>query len=390
MAFGRKPKDPSQVGMPQQAQQDRKKEKPVIAPAPGDRGKAQLASVAARQARMKKWGALAIYFAIPLVFLLLMIATARSQQREIGVIRVKSDLLAGDVIITEGENANVEEFMMLEQTYNTLGKTTYVSDGKEVTKQIMVLWEERDRVSDKYMTAYTQAGAYLTERHVTDTTTLTNPHLASVPAGNEIYTLPFDVKGVDTQLLMPGTAIRVRLVLQVKSEAKQAIQEAVTTKDEDLVDNGIESAEDGSSVILDMGSEVMGSEFDVGTGTVPVAEVVFEKVIIIDMLNNQQESIFNIYTALLKMPLDERTKYLETTIEDPNTNFQKRVTPSSLVLSLNREQATTMAEFENIANGVIKYTILPQEGEDELLSQFFEISEQINNFIKDSPGSSLG
>lgn len=377
MAFGRKSKGEA----PEQSRQ-------VAAP-PSNRGNAQLASAAARQAKRKKVGALAVYFAIPLVFFIAMLITARSQQREISVIRVKEDMLAGDVIITEGPNANVEEFKMLEQTYNTLGKTTYVSDGQQVTRQIMVLWADRDRVADKYMTSYTQAGAYLTERHVTDTTTLTNPHLANVPAGNEIYTLPFDVQGVDTQLLMPGTAIRVRLVLQVKSEAKQNIQTAVNKKDQELEENGEESEENGNSVILDMGSEVMGSEFDVGTGTVPVAEVVFDKVIIIDMLNNSQESIFEIYTALLKMPLDERTQYLETSIEDPNTNFQKRVTPQALVLSLTREQATTMAEFENIQNGKIKYTILPQEGEDELMNQFFEISEQINGFLKAGSGSSM-
>lgn len=382
MAFGRKAKGEPKAPTGQQPQS-------MMPPVSGDRGKAQLASAAARQAKRKKWGALAVYFALPIFFLVMMLLTARSQQKEISVIRVKNDMLAGDVIITEGANANVEEFKMLEQTYNTLGKTTYVSDGKQVTKQIMVLWSDRAKVADKYMTSYTQAGAYLTERHVTDTTTLTNPHLANVPAGNEIYTLPFDVSGVDTQLLMPGTAIRVRLVLQVKSEAKQNIQNQVQQKDEDLQENGEESNQDGNSVILDMGGDVMGSEFDVGTGTVPVAEVVFDKVIIIDMLNNSQESIFDIYTALLKMPLDERTKYLETTIEDPNTNFQKRVTPNALVLSLTRDQATTMAEFENIQNGKIKYTILPQEGEDELMSQFFEISEQINGFLKDSPGSSL-
>lgn len=378
MAFG-KSKGPTK--QPQGAPQ------PV---APGDRGKAKPASVAARQAKQKKLGTLAIFFAIPVVFLMAMITTAKSQQNEVSVIRVKQDMLAGDVIITEGANANVEEFRMLEQTYNTLGKTTYVSDGKTITKQIMLLWQDRDKIKDKYITSYTQAGAYLTERHVTDTTQLSNPHLANVPKGNEIYTLPFDVSGVDTQLLMPGTAIRVRLVLQVDTDQRQTLSSAVEKKDQDLDVNGSDSKQDGKSVILNMGTSSSNQNFNTGASTVPISEVVFDKIIIIDMLNNAQESIFEIYTALLRMPLDERVKYLETTIEDPNTNFQKRVTPSALVLSLTRDQASTMAEFENISNGEIKYTILPQDGEDELMGQFFEIAEQINGFLQDAPGSSLG
>jgi len=120
--------------------------------------------------------------------------------------------------------------------------------------------------------------------------------------------------------------------------------------------------------------------------SIPQVEIIFDDMICVDMLNSNGESLFDIYMALYKLPVGERLEYIETTIEEGNAlSFQKRVTPTSLVFILDKDQATNMTKYENLENVSIKYTILPfTDDTGNLLSNFTEIADQMSDLIEQS------
>jgi len=287
------------------------------------------------------------------------------QQEEVTVIRLKEDMLAGEVI---REN-NIEPYKMLKKSYDELGTVSYTSaDGSTSVRQIIYLWEDKDEVLNKYIAVYTQGGQYLTLKNVTDKKIIRNPWLAEVGETQEIYTLPISTEGIDTRLLLPGSHLRVRVVIQQK---------------------GSSSADPFAGASSGVATPVIGeNEFDKNAilengGTVPVASVVFDDLTCVDMLNAKGESIFDIYMALSKLPVEERAQYLETTIQGDSSAFQQKVLPTSLVLVLTKPQATAMAEFENMTEATIKYTILPYKDENgNLLSSFTEIADQMSDIMQ--------
>lgn len=320
--------------------------------------------------RKKKTAAIAVYLVLIAGILFGAKWMLHSQQNEIQIVRLKEDMLAGDLLTEK----SMEPYTMLESEYQRLGRVTYVSDGKNVTQQIMVKWDDRDDIEGKYMTNYTQAGQYLTTRHVTDKKIVRNPWLAEVQEGQEIYTLPFSATGVDVRLLLPGTHMRVRVVAQFDRGIEEG-QDAVSPLEQQ------ESSADSDSGV----NTIQADTYENTNSSVsPKAAIVFDDLVTVDMLNSQNESIFEIYMALLKMPVEQRIQYLETKIEESTASaFQSRVIPASLVFALTKEQATAMAEFENLNGAAIKYTILPEKDQDgQLLNSFMEISDQLNEVFK--------
>lgn len=310
------------------------------------------------------------------------------QQEEISVIRLKNTKVAGDLL----QENDIEKLTMPRSFYDEYGVQTFEEDGKQVTRQAIVKWSDKDELIGKYMVNYTQSGTFLTERHVTADTVLKNPWTQNIPEGYEVYTLPFDANDINTNMLTIGTVLRVRSVAQVDATQAADLKQKIAENDKKLANGNYISS--GESLIVDAlqnNGASLGAEWgETSDGkTVPVAEVIFDKITIVDMLNSAGESIFELYIDLLKKPVDERIPYLETTLEGSDTSFRSKVTPVSLILVVSREEANRLAEFENLGAN-LKYTILPNEDSDfNLMDQFVEISSQINSFIQSAPGTSL-
>lgn len=316
--------------------------------------------------RRQKRTALLIYIAAVVLIVLAAKFLLDGQQKTVDVVRLKNDLVSGDVITEDV----VEPYSMLESVYNSLGKATYMSNGKQVTQQTMLTWDKRADILGKYITCYTQAGQILTSRHVTDETTTRNPWLAKAEGEAEVYTLAFNASDVNTSLLYPGCHMRVRIIAQTDGG-----------DDVDRSSELLKDAVDGS-----YGMSVMDPAALAAAGVnVPSVGVVFDDLQAIDMLNSSNQSIYELYMALLRLPLDERVEYINTKLTDNQTadNFRSMVTPTKLVFLLNKAQASTLAAFEGISDSDFKFTIIVNSasaGEDDgLVTTFVDISDQINH-----------
>lgn len=315
--------------------------------------------------KRQKRTALLIYVAAVLLVVLAAKFMLDGQQKTVNVIRLKTDMVSGDVL-TE---SFIEPYSMLESVYNSLGKTTYMSNGQQVSQQTMLTWDQRDEVVGKYMSYYTQAGQILTSRHVTDETTTRNPWLAKVTDEREVYTLAFNASDVNTSLLYPGCHMRVRIVAQ-------------TTAGDGTSTGASESL---SGLTESDGMMIMDQDALAEAGiNAPSVGVVFSDLQAIDMLNSSNQSIYELYMALLRLPLDERVEYINTKLTDNQTadNFRTMVTPNKLVFLLTKEQADTLAKFEGITDSKFKFTIIVNsvnaEEDDGFVSSLIDITDQIN------------
>ncbi len=329
-----------------------------------------------------------------LVLMALIVFAMSYSQKQIEVVRLKQSVMTGDVITED----MLEKYPMLDKTYEELGTQQYVDDGGDnKSGNVYILWKDREELClNKTVSNYVKDGSILTIRDVTDKQVSRNPWLEDIREDQEIYTMKFDASDVNARLLMPGTQIRARFVFPVEGQNLSDVRK-------DISDKAAESGKDGigvrESVLMGYGKAQDPAQFDENgnpitapsqsavAGEFAVSEIVIPRITIADMRNADGESIFEIYSSLVKMPLAQRLEYLSTSIADPDTamEFQERITPVDLTFIVDEKGASMLSEFENTEDAQLKYTILPGIGEDtsdaaiQLMKQFGEISNQISS-----------
>lgn len=327
-----------------------------------------------------------------IVLLALVFFLTTQQQQQVEVVTLNQAVMTGDVITED----MLVKYNMLRKTYEEMGVQSFTDDnGNKVQENVYILWKDREeKAVNMTVSNYVKDGSVLTSRDLTTKQVSRNPWLEGIDPADEIYTMQFDADGVNSRLLMPGTRIRARLVYNVSTEDLNAIRNEITGKEE----SGSEDSIVSNSILMGYGSSTQTPQFDENgnlisygsstlSGEVAVAEIVIDNITIADMRNRDGESIFEIYSSLVKMPLAERMDYLTTSISDPetSTDFQDRLTPVDLTFIVDKESASMLAEFENTEGATLKYTILPGYGDDisesalELVQQFGEVSNQISS-----------
>ena len=321
----------------------------------------------------------AIIIMIAGIALLLFLAKNIVDSREelVQVIRITRNIQAGDPITTE----DIKAYDIPKSTYESLGLVPIKdADGNVNNKQTLLLWSQAKEVYDQekgvasYASTYLKVGSLLTSTDLTKEITVRNPWVAAIKQDEEIFTMSFEANSVNSRLLFPGTRLRARLISEVPSEMVQEVRQEIARAEGIPVKDIVRP----STVAQQQ------DKFQESSGvTTEVAEVVIDEVIITDMTNSAGESIYDLYMSLLKLPINTRSDYLKTTLGDNSTsqNWASRVTPTTITFILDKDSASRLAEFEK-GSGAIKYTILPDDPENEdqanLMSQFIELSNQIN------------
>lgn len=312
---------------------------------------------------------------------LLFLASMIMNQREelVSVMRLKKSITSGTAIT----DSILEEYQMPKSTYETLGSITmYDANNNPYQQQTYLLWQQKEQVLGMFASNYIAQGDVLTSMDLTRTLTVRNPWVTAMKEDEEIFTMSFDAGTINTRMIYPGTRLRARFVSEVPvdklSEVKTQIERAENIGDgtDDIVHDAVTTLH--GDILED--SEAKNS--------VQVAEVIIDEIIITDMTNSSGESIYDLYMSLLKLPINERINYLKTGIgsNDISNNWAARVTPSTITFILDKKSASRLAEFEQ-TGGTIKYTILPDKADSEdqanLMSQFVELSNQINTVTED-------
>ncbi|MEG2263363.1 MAG: hypothetical protein RSC43_00985 [Clostridia bacterium] len=313
------------------------------------------------------------------------------KQKEVVVVRATGTMMAGDVITDK----SMEAYPMLDRVYKELGVREIIDEsGKKVTKNVFIPVKQKDQLIGKTVNTYIKAGDIIELSDISLSSVDRNPWISGIKEDQEFYSMKFDASAVNTRLLYPGTQLRARIVMNVSNDVltdlKDRIKEQAEGEEGKVADAVLTSPDVAKDVspIMDSSMNEDGT-FEIGqsdiTGSTPLAEVVIESITVVDMRNSAGESIFDIYSSLVKLPTGERIKYLASTLtsSEESVSFQQRVTPVDITFILDRDGASKLAEFEASSNSMIKYTILPgvsptaPEACKQLMDQFREVSNQI-------------
>ena len=269
---------------------------------------------------------------ITIVFALILCSIAiaihyTNEGKMVEVVTLKSSV-PQDGIITED---NLLMKQMSANDYLTFGSYN-TSDNK--VRTTIILWEDRSKVFNTYASYYIKAGTPLYWDAVGNETPKQFSYLYSMDG--ELLKISIDAKTFG-QMLVPGDHINVRA----------AYTETVTTLP--TYDEFYLQQQMGLTNQTQVDRQIM----------------LFNNVAILDMLNGQGESIFDLYYELLALPKDKQTEMINS------ADFVNRVEPSEILLNVTPEEADRYMSIQS--NGpTYMMTLLPRTSSNaitELLNE---------------------
>lgn len=291
------------------------------------------------------------------------------QQREIEVVACKGNILMGSQITED----NLCPMVILKKEYDSKNDAIWSdSKGNQYKGQTYIKWEDRNDaekgVVGKYAVNPCNADDYLTRRDIQSEKIEQNPWYEKVAEGSEFYTLKFDSSDTYTRLLMPGAVVRMRIITKVDASKADEYRQQISNKTG--TGDGVDDKNGYLSAILPFYSAENGDDTD---GEIPIAEVVFDNLQIVDAINADGQSIFDIFYSLANMENGVRAQYI-------NNNYaalKEQIIPDTLILILTPEQASSVAEFENVDLTSYKYTVVKTDVEEDLYVKFQDIAANI-------------
>lgn len=300
--------------------------------------------------------------------------TGKSDTRIVEVCAFKSGMTTGDTI----EDGDIMARQILKTEYDAAkGINLVLHNGEIVKGDRYILYSQRADVVGNSLAYSVSAGENITPENTTTDTIDTNPWYSAIEDGQEIYTLPFSSTDVYVKYLLPGALVRMRVISQVPLSAdSQARQDVANNEKKSTTSNSFREA------ILPKKDYPL-PDNDTSRKESNISEVVFEGIRIMDAKNAQGESIFDIYYTLACMEGSDREKYIQANA----ATLKTRIVPASLVLVVDKDEASALAEYEQVQKTHYKYTIVKDTIEDELYEKFNSIGQRITRLDLNSGGA---
>ncbi|AUG57055.1 CpaB family protein [Acetivibrio saccincola] len=203
---------------------------------------------------------------------------------------------------------------------------------KEYTED-MVLAEDISTIINKYTKYYLRQNSILYKDQFTEEKPLRNKWLYEMNEENEVLTLPYNLLECGGDILMPGDRVRIRVSYEVE-----------TTKQEPAG-----TGNNPNQVVT------------VTRGKTIKTDILFESIVVKDMLNANSQSIYEVYQEVLKLDEDTRQEVMKS--ED----FLKSIQPRALLLEGTKEQMNKFSEYNAYSGKSFLITILSRAESDVIL-----------------------
>ena len=256
------------------------------------------------------------------LLIVILVALNNRKMKTIGIVQAKTDIYVNTLITAD----NIQEYKISQMEYDNA-----------VNKYL--LWEDHEDCLNKYAAIATKANGYIYKGDYKESKPVKNAYFSRLSDDDLVVTLPYDYS-IFGNLITPGDEVKVNAVYKNKEVSTQEDFKELADVD-----------------------------------TIMTSVTIFEKLVIIDMLNSSGNSIYDYYTDLLNMSLEER----EATLKDDD--FIKNVSPKSLVLSVkNTDEFKTYTEIKSLPGVSFEYGLYPRkdvEGGD-IIGQFEDLTRQIS------------
>ena len=283
---------------------------------------------------------LGILIAIGIVILVAVITalSAAENKKTIKVVRIKEDTpISTNALITEDM---IEEYDMYYKEFNQYGTSSNFSDGKK--RSVLVRWTDKDAVVGKRYAAYfLRQGTVLFWDQTMKQQTKKNSYLYSMDG--ELLNIHMETTGDFGDMVVPGDALNIRC--------------SYTKTNYDL------PSEEQYKLSLDQGQSI-------NTAETQVTELLFSEVQILDMLNAEGASIFDIYYDYISASKDKQKEALS------NEEFLQSVTPKSILIKCTAEEADRFMEI-SAKNPSLMMTLLPRTNSSAIIDSLSDIQEAL-------------
>lgn len=256
------------------------------------------------------------------------VVSSLALRQTVDIVKLKSPV-PQDGVITED---NMVKDKMLKAEYNKQGMMKF-SDGSE--KRQIVLWEDRDKIKNAYASYYVRENAPVYWDSLTKDTPKQFAYLYKMDG----ELLRLDIKADEFgEMLVPGDKINVRAsytdqVYTLPDDEAFALQQQT----------GIQPQT-----------------------TTPRQEMLFSSATVLDMLNSQGESIFDLYYKLLALPKSKQQEVLKS------EEFKEQVKPVQILLNVTTEEADNYMSIQNKGANYMM-TLLPRSGGNAITDALNEL-----------------
>lgn len=270
-----------------------------------------------------------------IVFVCIMTAiSAAENKKTVTVCRIKADgSISANALITEDM---LEPYDMYYKEYQNYG-TMKFSDG--TTRSTIVTWDNRDKVVGKRYAAYYMRGnTVLFWDSTLSDQTRKNSYLYSM--SGELLNIQMETTSDFGDMVVPGDTLNIRATyvdtLYDLPEAQQYMMSAQAGTNNN---SGVE---------------------------VTKTEMLFSEVQILDMLNSDGSSIFDIYYSYISMTKAQQSAALE------DDSFLQSVTPASILLECTSEEVEHYMRLES-KGATYQITLLPRTSTSSITESLSEI-----------------
>lgn len=280
--------------------------------------------------------------AIVIVFICIMTAISSAETKKtITVVRLKPDVaISANALITEN---NIEAYDMYYKEFQQYG-TMQFSDGSR--RSTIVRWQDKDLVLGKrYAAYYLRGGTVLFWDSTIRDQTRKNSYLYNM--SGELLNIHMTPTQEFGDMVVPGDTLNIRAVYT-------ATLYNLPTELEYRLNAGVGT---------------VSSSQGVGT-TVQKSELLFSEVTILDMLNGNGNSIFDIYYEYIAATKEEQQGMLE------DDGFLATVKPASILLEVTSEEVERYMLLQD-AGASYQMTLLPRTSSSSITDSLSEIQNAL-------------
>ena len=298
----------------------------------------RLKSIQPNRNLFKKILALVVSIIVIVVSFLIISNANREASDTIDVLRVKSEagLQAYDPLT---EN-NIEKYSLIRKEYT----------------DDMILVDDLPHVLNKLSKYYLRNKSILYKDQLLDERPLINEWLYELDYDYEVVTIPYNYLECGGDVLLPGDLIRLRVTYEVGDDA-------IYNPYDSYDDYGIDTYNPDITSLNSPAKSV-------------VTEIIFDSIVVKDMLNAQSHSIYEIYKEVMRLDETRRQEVMKS--ED----FLKSIQPRALLLAGTEEQINQYAKYHGASSKTFLITILSRANSNIILDQFPTSRSEVESWIE--------
>lgn len=219
---------------------------------------------------------------------------------------------------------------------------------KEYTED-MLLADDMPNVLNKLSKYYIRKNCVIYKDQIVDEKPLKNEWLYALDDEHEVLTIPYNYLECGGDVLLPGDQIRIRVTYEVEENQSSP-------------------------------NELNNYNPNMSTNQTPVkkivTEILFDSIVVKDMLNSNSHSIYEVYKEVMKLNEDKKQEVMKS------EEFLKNIQPRALLLAGTKEQITNYSKFYGSNTKTILITILSRANSNVILDQLPTLQNEVESWIE--------